>query len=56
MSQDAFYQDRYIMTKLAEGRYSFMVDGILKHTAEDGTDLKAIYDDCISIGVAKNIS
>ena len=56
VSQDAFFQDRYIMTKIGEGRYSFMVDGILKHTAEDGTDLRAIYDNQISIGVAKNIS
>lgn len=51
-----FYRDRYNETKLENGRISFMVEGIRNWEGEEGTDLKAILDNYVSIGRANNIS
>ena len=56
VSTDNFYTDRYIETKVAEGRISYMVEGIRNYNALDGTDLKAILNNYVSVGIATNIS
>lgn len=56
VSTDAFYVDRYIETTVSEEKVSYMVEGIRNYTALEGTDLKAIFDNYISIGIATNIS
>lgn len=56
VSTDVFYKDRYIETTVSEGKISYMVEGIRNYNASEGTDLKAIFDNCVSIGIATNIS
>lgn len=56
VSTDGFYKDRYTETEVLEGRISYMVEGIRNFKATKGTDLKAILDQCVSIGIATNIS
>ena len=56
VSTDNFYTDHYIETKVSEDRISYMVEGILSYDALEGTDLKAIFDNYVSVGVATNIS
>ena len=56
VSADAFYVDRYIETTVSEDKVSYMVEGIRNYSALEGTDLKAIFDNYISIGIATNIS
>ena len=56
VSTDAFYVDRYIETTVSEDKVSYMVEGIRNYSALEGTDLKAIFDNYISIGLATNIS
>ena len=56
VSTDDFYVDRYIESKLDDGRTSYMVEGIRHYEAEEGTDLRAILDNYVSVGVVINIS
>ena len=56
VSTDAFYVDRYIETTVSEDKVSYMVEGIRNYSSLEGTDLKAIFDNYISIGIATNIS
>ena len=56
VSTDAFYVDRYIETTVSEDKVSYMVEGIRNYSALEGTDLKAIFDNYISIEIATNIS
>lgn len=56
VSTDEFYKDRYIETLVSVGRTSYMVEGIRNYNASEGTDLKAILDNYVSIGIAANIS
>lgn len=56
VSTDEFYKDRYIETPVSEGRISYMVEGIRNYEALEGTDLRAILDGYVSIGIATNIS
>ena len=56
VSTDAYYVDRYNETKVSEGRISYMVEGIRNYDALEGTDLKAIFDGYVSVGIATNIS
>ena len=56
VSTDVFYKDRYNETVVSEGRISYMVEGIRNYNAEEGTDLKAIFDYYVSVGVVANIS
>ena len=56
VSTDSFYMDHYLETKVSEGRISYMVEGIRNYNALAGTDLKAVLDHYVSIGIATNIS
>ena len=56
VSTDVFYKDRYRETVVAPGRISYMVEGVLQNHAEEGTDLRAIFDRYVSVGIATNIS
>ena len=56
VSTNDFYSDVYHETEIAPGRISYMVEGIRKFEAAEGTDLRAILDDYVSIGIATNIS
>jgi 5'-nucleotidase len=51
-----FYNDRYNEQMLSDGRISYMVEGIRNWDAKEGTDLRAILDNYVSIGIATNIS
>ena len=53
---EGFYEDRYNETIVSEGRISYMVEGIPNFSAAEGTDLKAILDHYISIGIVGNLS
>lgn len=56
VSADNFYDDMYHETVVASGRISYTVEGIRNHQALEGTDLKAIFDQYVSVGIATNIS
>lgn len=56
VSTDDFYKDRYIETMISDERTSYMVEGIRNYDAAEGTDLKAILDNCVSVGIVTNIS
>lgn len=56
VSKDEFYKDRYIETIKDDGRVSYMVQGLRNYEVSDGTDLKAVFDNYISVGIATNIS
>ncbi len=56
VSMDVFYNDSYNETKLADGRVSYMVEGKRNWEATEGTDLRAILDNYVSVGKARNIS
>ncbi|MGN0343068.1 MAG: 5'/3'-nucleotidase SurE [Roseburia sp.] len=56
VSTEVFYEDRYTETPVSEGRTSYMVQGIRNYHAAEGTDLKAILDNYVSVGIATNIS
>ena len=55
VSVDDFYKDRYVETKISNDRVSYMVEGIRKYTASEGTDLRAILDCYVSVGIVSNI-
>ena len=56
VSREVFYNDLYDETKVSEERISYMVNGIRNYEATEGTDLRAIFDNYVSIGIATNIS
>lgn len=56
VSTDVFYLDHYNETKTDDGRISFMVEGVRRWEASEGTDLRAILDNYVSVGIAANIS
>ena len=56
VSTDEFYKDRYIETAISHERSSYMVEGIRNYEASEGTDLKAILENFVSVGVVNNIS
>ena len=56
VSNDVFFEDHYIETPVSEGRISYMVEGIRNYDAEEHTDLRAILDNYVSVGVLTNIS
>ncbi len=57
VSRKSFYTDRYkAVEEFSNGGLSLMVDGIFSPTTEEGTDIGAVLDNYISIGVVKNIS
>lgn len=56
VSNDVFYRDSYEMHQDEEGRYVCHVLGNRSYIAADGTDLRALYDNYVSIGVVNNVS
>lgn len=56
VSTDEFYIDKYNETPVTDGRISYMVEGIRNYVASEGTDLRAILDNYVSVGIARNIS
>ena len=56
VSNAEFYKDCYIETKLSEGRTSYLVEGHRNYHAVEGTDLKAVFENYVSVGIATNIS
>ncbi len=56
VSHDDFYKDHYIETPLADGKIRYKVEGVRHWEASEGTDLKAVLDKFVSVGIATNIS
>lgn len=56
VSKDGFYEDRYDVIDVSDGRKSYMVDGIRRWEAGEGTDLYAMINNYVSIGVVNNLS
>lgn len=56
VSTDEFYEDHYNETIVSENRISYMVEGLRNYNAAEGTDLRAVLDNYVSIGSVKNIS
>lgn len=56
VSRDEFYSDRYTETDLGNGRMAYMVDGRRNFNGTEGTDLHAVLNDYVSVGIATNIS
>ena len=54
VSTDVFYGDIYNETRISDDRIQYMVEGIRNWEAAQGTDLRAILDNYISIGVVNN--
>jgi 5'-nucleotidase len=54
-SHKGFYRDRYSEKRLDEGTMEYMVDGIPSFEAEEGTDLWAMHNHFVSVGLVKNI-
>lgn len=55
VSEGFFYKDHYNKQILEDGTVAYMVEGVLTHQAEEGSDLRALADNYISIGIVKNI-
>ncbi len=56
VSTGEYYKDRYIETPKENGRVNYMVEGLRTWAAAEGTDLRAILDKYVSVGIATNIS
>ena len=56
VSNDSIFTDRYVMEELEDGTMRFAVNGIYEPSGEEGTDLNAIFDNYVALGVVKNIS
>lgn len=54
VSAAEFFIDCYHETALPNGHTSYMVEGIRNYTAEEGSDLHAIFNNYVSIGKVKN--
>jgi 5'-nucleotidase len=50
VSSDVFYKDSYSMKPDGPGRFICHVVGTRKNTAAEGTDMRAIFDNYVSIG------
>ena len=55
VSDDLFYLDHYDEKRMPDGRLEFTIIGDRRYKAAEGTDLRAILDDYVSIGKASNI-
>ncbi len=56
VSSDVFYKDTYSMRPDGSGRFVCHVVGTRKYTAAEGTDMRAVFDNYVSIGQVTNIS
>lgn len=55
VSKSCIYKDTYICNTLPDGTKTYMINGEYQENAEDGSDLKALFDKYISIGTVNNI-
>lgn len=55
VSEDSFYKDRYKELSREGNRVTFMVDGLLQSSAEEGTDLHAVLNKYVSVGIVNNL-
>ena len=56
VSHGMFYKDRYKQARqLEDGGFELMVDGTWTAVGEEGTDLKAIIDGYVAVGIVNNI-
>ena len=55
VSPGVLFEDIYEETKISDTRTAYMVKGIRKYEAEEGTDLFAVLNNYISVGVARNV-
>ncbi len=51
-----FYKDTYDESEGPDGRTTYMVNGKRNFIAEEDTDLKAVFENYVSVGVANNIT
>lgn len=56
VSNREFFIDHYNALKQEGTRTTYMVEGVHNTEAEEGTDLKALFDHYVSVGIATNIS
>ena len=54
-SYESIFHDRYKCEILDDGTMRFMVDGIFNSDVEEGSDLRALFDNYISIGTVNNL-
>ncbi len=54
-SRFGFYKDRYSETAVSEGRKAYMVDGLPSFDAEEGSDLWAMHNHYVSVGIVNNL-
>ena len=52
----SFYRDRYKVLSQDGDKTTYMVDGLRSYDSEPDTDLRALYDNYVSVGLATNIS
>lgn len=55
VSKGFIFKDHYNCKELADGTKEYMVEGEYCENAEEGSDLKALFDKYISIGTIKNL-
>lgn len=55
VSPDLIFKDHYDCTKISETESEYMIHGDLVAKAELGTDLRAVFDNYISIGTVHNL-
>ena len=56
VSTDDFYEDHYDEKMVGDGVVEYMVVGVRNYKASEGTDLRAVLDNYVSVGIATNIS
>lgn len=54
-SYESIFHDRYKCEILEDGTFRYTVDGIFNDKVEEGSDLRALFDNYISIGTVKNL-
>lgn len=55
VSTDPFYADSYDIEELEDGSKSYMISVNRVWEATEGTDLKAIMDNYVSVGIVNNL-
>lgn len=55
VSDDEFYKDYYDEKVIGDNRKSYMVVGVRNWQAKEGTDLRAILDNYVSVGIVSNL-
>jgi 5'-nucleotidase len=55
VSEEGIFHDHYNCTDLPDGGKRYMVEGTAIEDAEEGSDLRALFDKYISVGIIKNI-